>query len=146
MNPRYPQHTGIRAFAAALGSIALLVLLLSVVSLPAHALPPRPEDVPVAEPSRTRGGGIALSVTGATVPYHAVVQWQDGLGGWHDVDGWRGEVEEDYVLWHVSSDHFGDGPFRWVVYNGEGTLGASETFTLPVSNGHKVRVFVALEQ
>ena len=83
-----------------------------------------------------------LSVSGATSPYHAVVQWQDGLGGWHNIDGWRGEVENDRVLWYVSPDQFGQGPFRWMVYGETDTLGVSEPFDMPSGANTLVHVSV----
>ena len=36
-----------------------------------------------------------------------------------------------YVLWFVSEDHFGQGPFRWLLYQGEETLATSDPFNLP---------------
>ncbi len=74
------------------------VVFLILAMLPALTLaewPERPEDDPTPTPSPSLpkdGAGIALSVTGATAPYYAVVQWQNGL------EGWRGEVENDTML------------------------------------------------
>jgi hypothetical protein len=103
-------------------------------------LPPRPEDVLEAKP--VTGAGIALQVRGAEAPYAAVVQWMDGLGQWHDVEGWRGQVREDQVLWYVEEVDFGAGPFRWVIYDQEAVLCTSTAFLLPETKGQLVRIEV----
>ena len=74
-----------------------------------------------------------------------MVQWQDGPGEWHDVEGWRGEVEERWVTWWVAPADFDTGPFRWVVYRGAGgnVWGISESFDLPANHGHLARVPVS---
>lgn len=125
---------------------------------PALALPPRPEPPPTAEP--VQGGAIELRVQSAqAVEWAAVVtlvQWQDGLGGWHDVDGWRGTLDQLFAdggrkTWFVSKDLFGKQPFRWVIYQDEGagaqpkTLGTSDPFTMPGHNGEVVRVIVDIK-
>lgn len=112
------------------------IFFLLALSSRAWALPPRPDPNPPAPtPEPDPGAGIALRVNGIDTPYWAVVQWQDGLGNWHDVDGWRGEVENHYVIWYVTPNLFGKGPFRWVVYRGDEILGISESFNMPtVSN------------
>jgi hypothetical protein len=104
-------------------------------------LPTRPEDELETKP--LAGAGIALRVRGATAPYAAVVQWVDGLGQWHDVEGWRGQVEGDQVLWYVDQADFGAGPFRWVVYDDQDVLCASEAFMLPEAKGQLVWVEAA---
>lgn len=106
------------------------------------ALPPRPDS----RPASIKGASIELHVEGLGPDMWAVVQWQDGLGGWHDVDGWRGELEEQRVTWWVSPEHFGDGPFHWVVYRGTDgeVLTTSESFDLPGGHGHLVRVAVLI--
>ena len=89
---------------ATLAALAMLVLLLSLVQ-PSHAdLPPRPENTPTPKPAS--GGAILLHAAPSQVGLWAVVQWQDGLGDWHDVDGWRGAVQGDRVPWWVSNSHF----------------------------------------
>jgi hypothetical protein len=46
----------------------------------------------------------------------SVVQWQDSVGNWHDVEGWRGTLDSQGVIrWWVDAKDFGTGPFRWVI-------------------------------
>jgi hypothetical protein len=87
-----------------------------------------------------------------------VLQWQDEKGRWHDVEGWRGELEEVEIdtagqavglrSWWVADEDLGTGPFRWTVYQSQGgkLLGMSEPFNLPETIGQKVVVVVSLSQ
>jgi hypothetical protein len=120
---------------------------------PIPGLPPRPTPVlPPASTSSSRsqesvGGYIDLYIPSAPAELWTVVQWQDSLGNWHDVEGWRGTPDEGHnKVWWVARADFGKGPFRWVIYeNQEGELLAkSETFYLPDSAGKTVRVEVSL--
>ncbi len=95
-------------------------------------------------------GTIVLKAMGAPATAWTVVQWQDGLGGWHDVDGWRGDLDDgngDQKLWAVLARNFGQGPFRWVVYvkrDGK-EWGVSVSFFLPRFPGDKIEVSVSKE-
>jgi hypothetical protein len=74
-----------------------------------------------------------------------IVQWQDGLGNWHDVEGWRGAPDQDdKVIWWVASSDLGKGPFRWMVYQGQDgkLIAKSETFYLPHQAGEVVKVLL----
>ena len=141
--------------------ILLALLLLFAGNRPALALPPRPE--PASESPPVVGGGIELRVyatqadTSRVVDWESVqtlVQWQDDLGGWHDVDGWRGTLDETYSdggykLWFVSEEHLGTGPFRWVIYPvaktpDDETLATSDPFNTPSSDNETVRVVVTI--
>lgn len=122
---------------------------------PADPTPtPRP-SVPEPEPD---GGVIELvaqlpsSGTVRLREVFTVVQWQDGNGDWHDVEGWRGQLDAivgQTVLktWWVSEDHLGAGPFRWRVYwdvytdasGGTARVLESSPFYLP-GNGQTVVV------
>jgi len=75
--------------------------------------------------------------------FQTVVQWQDALGGWHDVEGWRGDFESNArVSWWVTTRHFGQGPFRWIVYEKatQRVLSISAAFSLPTQVGAIQRV------
>ena len=130
---------------------ALFLAVLFVPARPALALPPRPDPTPVSPPAI--GGGIELrTYTAQAVDWesvHTLVQWQDGLGSWHNIDGWRGTLDEIYAdggrkTWFVPEAHFGTGPFRWVIYQGEETLAASDPFDMPESDNQLVRTVVTL--
>src|SRR5688572_5567394 len=74
--------------------------------------PPPPRETPTA------WGTIVLYVHTSQTGLGSVVQWQDGLGNWHDVDSWRSELTwlTSYVFfqpWGVAPKDFGTGPFRW---------------------------------
>lgn len=162
------QATSALLFAVVAGCALLLGTTLPL-RTQAEALPPRPTleptptPTPLSQPGKSDhvdGGLIVLELqTGpATLSelehwrdIWTVVQWQDGLGGWHDVTGWRGNLDamDDYVgwkVWWVEEDDFGTGPFRWVVYrrrDGE-ALAHSESFHLPERADEIVTVEVTL--
>jgi len=118
-------------------------------------LPPRPTamptvtvtPLPVYVPPMV-GGSIELRVPSAPAGLWTVVQWQDGLGGWHDVEGWQGTLVDGWQIWWVARRDFGTGPFRWIVYQ-DPTKGAllavSQSFNLPTSDGDLVRVAASLK-
>ncbi len=86
------------------------------------------------EPTRVSLSAIRLSGAGAPATAWTVMQWQDGLGGWHDVEGWRGEFDPDgFKTWRFPEQHFGTGPFRWQVFDRRGgdLWGVSQPFRLP---------------
>lgn len=141
--------------------------LLAAVSLPPHtqaapAGPPRPTPRP--RPARAPapiGATIELRLQfsplwpRANIPWQdlwTVVQWQDGWGNWHDVEGWQGTPDgivggEARKTWWLSCELVGQGPFRWVTYHardGE-PLATSEPFYLPDAAGQTVRIEVSLE-
>ena len=144
-----------RLFAVALGTLFLATLFFSARMLfsarPVLALPPRPEPTPDTPP--IVGGGIELrTYTTQAIDWESVdtlVQWQDGLGGWHDIDGWRGTLDEIYAdggrkTWFVPKSHFGTGPFRWVVYMDGETLATGDPFDMPKKDNQLVRTIVTL--
>ena len=135
--------------ASALGALLLTAVLFP--ARPVLALPPRPEPAPISPP--TVGGGIELRAYATqTIDWESVntlVQWQDGLDGWHNIDSWRGTMDEIYAdggrkTWFVPEEHFGTGPFRWVVYQGPEALATSEPFDMPEANNQLVRTVVTL--
>lgn len=89
-------------------------------------------------------GSIHLKVSGAPATAWTVVQWQDGLGGWHNVEGWRGDLDEGGTqkVWWVLERNFGQGPFRWIVYEKRDGMvwGMSVSFFLPRFGGDTITV------
>ncbi len=117
------------------------------------ALPPRPSPSPTPKPRPDPvGAAIELRFQSAVRPSPVLstgVQWQDGLGQWHDVTGWQGAPDEWYAdggrkTWWVSEAHLGEGPFRWLVYGENGVIASSVPFTMPLAAGQIVRAFVAV--
>jgi hypothetical protein len=117
---------------------------------------PVPTYTRPAPPPLTPAPGQRASPAGGLIELHVqsvqarhlwtVVQWQDGLGDWHDVEGWQGAPgEEGQVVWWVTGADLGKGPFRWVVYQLPGSRSpvASEPFYLPYRAGEVVHVEVA---
>lgn len=121
----------------------------------ASDLPPRPTPTPVQESDPSAGpvghdGGFAMLRLDMMDDYNmdqelwTVIQWQDPEGVWHDTNGWQGNFDQyAHVDWHVASEHFGDAPFRWLVYADESRgemLRMSEEFTLPEGELRRVVV------
>jgi len=112
-----------------------------------------PERTPVAGTQVVQVGGaisgvaaIELQAPGAPASAWTVVQWGDPLGGWHDVEGWRGDLDEgQQKVWWVLSKDYNTGPFRWVVYaKRDGPVWSiSPAFTLPGRDGQWLRVAAA---
>lgn len=118
---------------------------------------PTTPETPVSDPWGSAGASIEMYVhcLHPNVDWQelwTVVQWQDSLGNWHAVEGWRGgldAVEENtgQKTWWVAERDFGTGPFRWVVYRSlDGSvLITSEVFHLPSSAEEVVIVDVSLQ-
>lgn len=117
-------------------------------------LPPR--DPPTATPSpgkdkghdsnRPVGAYIELQTQLTAAGAWSVVQWQDNAGGWRDVEGWRGPLNDSANrVWWVAAKDFGKGSFRWAVTQGPSgsLLGVSTPFNLPTQPGQIVRVGVS---
>jgi hypothetical protein len=152
-------QTSIRS-ASITGILGTLLLIagLPVLSMATpSALPPRPTPLPTPTPTPTpqppsipappTGGYIVLRATSAQTEMWTIVQWQDALGDWHDVTGWQGTFDEIVAgtgvkTWWVAEANFGQGPFRWVVYQefGGRQLAVSEPFDLPDVAGEWVVV------
>jgi len=133
-------------------------------------LPPRPTARPIPTPTpgagpvpgspSSSGGLVTLSVQADTDMVReighwrsiwTVVQWQDGLRNWHDVDGWQGDLDAfdgsvGWKTWWVAKEDLGTGPFRWALYHGHGgeLLTYSEPFYLPSRSGQVVVVDASL--
>jgi hypothetical protein len=147
--------------------ITLLALLLPAFAQAApSALPPRPPT-----PTPTHLPPVNLPTVMAAIELHVrfgvkwswgtmtwrdlrtVVQWQDRLGGWHAVDGWRGALDEftdgeGRRVWWVAENDFGSGPFRWAVTDGKSDkpIAVSNSFNLPARRNERVIVEIMLEK
>lgn len=136
------------ASAFAIVAVSLIFTLALTAAVPAQDLPPRP-PTPTPERSPLRGAFITLRAWNASPDAWTVVQWQDALGDWHDVEGWRGRLDDKggaEKTWWVAPRDFETGPFRWLVYaepDGE-LLGASDAFYLPERTGQVVTVDLVL--
>ena len=134
-------------------------------------LPPRPTPRPIPQPSAKprppAGAWLELRAQfPSTWPWDSVhwqelwtvVQWQDPYTRyWHDVDGWRGGLDDVTVDeggavlggkgWWVAEKDFGTGPFRWAIFQGQRgeLLSVSEPFDLPDSTGATATIEVLLE-
>ena len=147
--------------AMMLGTVLVLSLLSALAPAGSEAspraLPTRPEDA--VPPPPPPGGGddendqpvgahIVLHVPSAPAGVWTIVQWQDSAGGWHDIEGWQGTLDEgDQKMWWLAPGLFGKGPFRWLVYQstkGEKPLATSDPFYLPNAEGEKLRVEISL--
>ena len=151
--------SSIRLTLVTSGVCALLIVVwgVSLAQAAPSALPPRPTPVtptPAPAPVFTSSGWavIELHVQAAQAGQWTVVQWQDALGGWHDVEGWRGTLDEvsngvGKKKWWVARPNFDTGPFRWVIYQGPSgkLLAASEAFRLPHYENTAVVVQVSLK-
>lgn len=100
-------------------------------------LPPRPTLTPTATATATPiPASLARILLVAGSAYEGawtVVQWQDELGMWHDVEGWQGQVNNGWIRWRVAQKDWGTGPFRWQVYDKAGgtLLASTASFALP---------------
>jgi hypothetical protein len=71
----------------------------------------------------------------AATPYIGV-QWQYTNGTWYNVPAWAGPLDpaaNGYVRYWVDLLDFGQGPFRWVVWDKQGgnVLAMSAPFDFP---------------
>ena len=150
-------------------------ILAAVSRLAAGAAPAQPSATPTPPlPTWTPGPAPVKTPQGASLPFvgwgggaielrvrfgpaalkrwsevWTVVQWQDTGGGWHDVEGWRGALDEivgaeGRKIWWVYRQDLGKGPFRWLVYDRAGgkLLATSQSFNLPGISGQTVKVQV----
>lgn len=145
----------------------IIMLLVAAAPATSNDLPPRPTaeptPTPIPEPTPTPAPPVTPDNVGATILLQVadgsrhmwtVVQWQDALGGWHDVVGWRGHLDDgrwfdmEVKMWWVAPADFGTGSFRWQVYSrADGLLLAtSEPFMLPTHVNQVVLVPVDITQ
>lgn len=142
-----------RRLTVSIGSLIAMVLLSGYLLEPAavDALPPRPTPAitpmplpkapkPMSPPLRL--SHIRLLVAPAQEGLWSVVEWQGADGEWHVVDGWQGTIDGGSKRWAVHERNFGEGPFRWVVYDSPAgrVMDTSVTFVLPHSAGEELIV------
>lgn len=100
----------------------------------------------------TSHSDILVYVPSAPAAGWITVQWLDGNGGWHDVEGWQGSFDIasgsnlPFKQWTVGSGQYAQGPFRWVIYNQRGgdVWGVSPNFLLPQAGGLKYATFLSM--
>jgi hypothetical protein len=155
-------HNGrFRLIVRVLCALTAVALLPALAHAAPPALPPRPSPSPspvVASGGGPAGGAIELRVPLTSGAWRGVywqelwtvVQWQDSLGGWHDVDGWKGTPDEvtsgqARKVWWVAQPQMGQGPFRWVAYDRSGgrKLAESASFYLPAISDQWLLVSLA---
>ena len=140
-----------KTFISAVLVALMLVLLLPSLALATPAvLPPRPTPRPVAPAPRKppTGAYVVLHLLSAPPKVWSVVQWQDALGDWHDVEGWQGTLDDGQCkTWWVAKKDLGTGPFRWAVHlEKSGPLVASsESFFLPDGVGKTTKIEMSIE-
>lgn len=149
------------------------LLFAAALSLPsahtaASGFPPRPTliptetavptatslPVPTATPSsstntpQTDSGGALIYLHVPTPPsdLQTVVQWQDGLGNWHDIEGWRGTLNQaNFIVWWVAPHDLGAVWYRWQVYTADGRITThSDAFSLPTQPNQNLHILVTL--
>jgi hypothetical protein len=135
-------------FAVCCGVIAIGLLLLGGWQSPVQAgvlPPPRATLTPTPHAYSSAGTYIELRLPTDNLNLWTAVQWQDSLGNWHDVEGWRGSPDattehKSNKIWWVLPYSYGKGPVRWQVYDRVGgqLLATSQSFFLPQANQHVV--------
>ena len=127
--------------------LVLVVVGLMAIATPANSagLPPRPKPQPIIV-----GAYIKLIMEMAPAGAWTMVQWQNNLGGWHDVEGWQGTLDDTIsILWWVAPRDYDTGPFRWPIFDTDEldeTLGISDSFDPPESDRELVEVEIRIEQ
>ncbi len=119
-----------------------IVLRQTFTPLPTPTPRPTATPIPTATPTPTPlpGAYIELHLRPPSSTLWLQVEWLDGLGHWHRVDGWQGTIDrvEEAVgikRWWLPRDLFGLGPFRWAVLEApDGDyITVSSPFTLPTT-------------
>src|SRR5262245_32799274 len=113
------------------------LLLSAVLAAPMLQAPAAQAAAPAAD--TTASATITLFAPGAALGDAVWVEYGDGAGNWFKVDGWLGTLDTEtldlnvpYKQWTVFQANFGQGPFRWVVLNANGSVwGISDSFSLP---------------
>jgi hypothetical protein len=132
-----------------------------VAEVQANGLPPRGQPPPSDSPDQPQpqktdkqsdsgplGTHIELQTQPAAAGLWSVIQWQDHQGDWHNVEGWRGTVNERGAQrWWVDQKDFATGPFRWAVMFGENgaVISTSQVFDLPAGADQTLLVVVPID-
>ena len=144
----------------------VLLLIGAAFSLPssstsASGFPPRPTDIPTPTPepqptttpipptdNSNAGALIFLHVPAPPADLETIVQWQDGLGEWHDVEGWQGMLNDsDFIVWWVAPRDLGAVWYRWHVYTADGRISTtSDAFSLPSHPNQTQHILITLSQ
>jgi uncharacterized repeat protein (TIGR01451 family) len=150
-------------------SVLLLIACLAAPAMAQEPLPPRPGSTELpprpssgdASGRSSSRGNASTSADGSYITLvvsstnrsglWAGVEWLDGAGAWHRVEGWQNALPDGGGVqdWWVSQADFGKGPFRWVLYAGSdksSVLGASEPFNLPASTAAPLQISLVLAQ
>jgi hypothetical protein len=135
-------------------SFILLIILVMSLGWPSPAVadnPLPPRYLPKFHHGKNEkplGAYIELHPNSNQDKLWTIVQWQDKPGAWHDVTGWQGDLDVGYKkVWWVALADFDKGPFRWVIYQGQGgkMLATSEPFYLPHIANETILVEVTLD-
>jgi hypothetical protein len=127
-----------------LTALTLLALPITIGAAGVADLPPR-EETPT--PNHLPAGAyIDLTVTGASIDAWTIVQWQDGNGAWHNIEGWRAALVDDYQQWWLGRNSYGTGPFRWCVLDAPmgSIVASSDAFYMPARSGEWTHVTVTV--
>jgi hypothetical protein len=140
----------------------VLVMIGAALALPSSdpvvaGLPTRPTDIPTATPESSgtpvpddtnEGALIFLHIPSPPDDLQTIVQWQDGLGEWHDVVGWQGTLNEaNFIVWWVAPRDLGAIWYRWVVYTEDGRIHTtSDAFSLPDRANQTLHILITLSE
>lgn len=143
--------------------LAMIGAALLLPSLPtaASGFPPRPTDIPNPTPesppesmatpvpdTTNEGALIFLHIPSPPADLQTIVQWQDGLGEWHDVTGWQGTLNEaNFIVWWVAPRDLGAAWYRWVAFTTDGRIHTtSDAFSLPEQPDQALHILITLNQ
>src|SRR5262249_29565481 len=81
---------------------------------------------PVSQVAAAGCSSIGVLAPGAAAGAAVDVQYLDLHGNWVAVDNWKSHLDalgsgEPFKSWSVFSQNYGQGPFRWVIFNADGT-------------------------
>jgi hypothetical protein len=131
MTRNYTSGFGIAVVIGLVCGLLMVAAWPSSTQAAAPTFPIRPTVPPDSAPAPV-GGYIELRIQSASAGLWTVVQWQDRSSFWHDVEGWKGMLDEgNYKVWWVAKPELGKGPFRWRVLSQNKVVATSETFYLP---------------